>query len=69
MIHALAPSLRMWRECQLLLQGETTVSYDRWLDLAARFRARGLDRARPDDEELARLVTLADLERELKPAP
>ena len=49
----------------LLVQGDTSVSYERWLALATRFRARGLDTADRDDPTLARLVTLADLERDL----
>jgi hypothetical protein len=49
----------------LLLQGDTSVSYQRWRVLAAAFRARGLDREDPDSPKLAGLVTLADLERAL----
>jgi hypothetical protein len=49
----------------LLVQGDTSISYERWRALAAAYRARGLDKEDPDDPKLAGLATLADLERVL----
>ncbi|HEY7374334.1 MAG TPA: hypothetical protein VIF57_19380 [Polyangia bacterium] len=50
----------------LLVQGGTAISYERWLALAARFRARRLDKADfLRDRRLAKMVTLADLVRAL----
>jgi hypothetical protein len=54
------------RRVPLLVQGKTSISYDRWLALAATFHARGLDGEDADEKALARLVTLDDLERTLR---
>lgn len=52
-----------------LVQGDTSISYERWLALAEEYRARGLDREEDDSPKLAGLATLSDLERVLAPAP
>ena len=50
----------------LLIQGKTTISYERWLDLGARFHQRGFDGKAPDVNTLAKMVTLDDLETILR---
>jgi len=50
----------------LLIQGKTTISYERWLVLGKRFDERGFNGKHPDFNKLAKMVTLADLEKILR---
>ena len=58
----LSPALK---RIPFLVQGKTSISYERWVALAAAFRARGLDKASAFSGELDGIQTLADLEKVL----